>query len=103
MGQVPQDMVLFNDTIYYNILYGRLDATEDEVYNVSLIFSSSREASPLFGTETAPEGLLMILENFPQYLCDLALHHLRQRPRRNCIGGQTSGDPRTDFGDARRL
>lgn len=35
MGQVPQDMVLFNDTIYYNILYGRLDATEDEVYNVS--------------------------------------------------------------------
>lgn len=35
MGQVPQDMVLFNDTIYYNILYGRLDATEDEVYSVS--------------------------------------------------------------------
>lgn len=35
MGQVPQDMVLFNDTIYYNILYGRLDASEDEVYQVS--------------------------------------------------------------------
>ena len=35
MGQVPQDMVLFNDTIYYNILYGRLDATEEEVYQVS--------------------------------------------------------------------
>ena len=34
MGQVPQDMVLFNDTIYYNILYGRLDATAEEVYTV---------------------------------------------------------------------
>ena len=36
MGQVPQDMVLFNDTIYYNILYGRLDASEAEVYSVSI-------------------------------------------------------------------
>jgi ATP-binding cassette subfamily B protein len=28
---VPQDTVLFNDTIYYNILYGRPSATRDEV------------------------------------------------------------------------
>jgi len=28
---VPQDTVLFNDTIYYNILYGRPDASRDEV------------------------------------------------------------------------
>jgi ABC-type transport system involved in Fe-S cluster assembly fused permease/ATPase subunit len=28
---VPQDTVLFNDTIAYNIRYGRMDATEDEV------------------------------------------------------------------------
>lgn len=28
---VPQDTVLFNDTIYYNILYGRPDATREEV------------------------------------------------------------------------
>ena len=34
MGQVPQDMVLFNDTIYYNILYGRLTASEAEVHQV---------------------------------------------------------------------
>ena len=26
-----QDLVLFNDTIYYNIQYGRLDATREEV------------------------------------------------------------------------
>jgi ATP-binding cassette subfamily B protein len=28
---VPQDTVLFNDTIHYNILYGRPDATPEEV------------------------------------------------------------------------
>ncbi|MDX2217770.1 MAG: ATP-binding cassette domain-containing protein, partial [Burkholderiales bacterium] len=28
---VPQDTVLFNDTIYYNIAYGRPDATREEV------------------------------------------------------------------------
>ena len=42
MGQVPQDMVLFNDTIYYNILYGRLDATAEEVYTVLFCCSLDR-------------------------------------------------------------
>ena len=32
IGIVPQDTVLFNDTIYYNIQYGRPDATLDEVH-----------------------------------------------------------------------
>jgi ATP-binding cassette subfamily B protein len=31
IGIVPQDTVLFNDTIYYNIQYGRPGATRDEV------------------------------------------------------------------------
>ncbi|MGO1160987.1 ABCB family ABC transporter ATP-binding protein/permease [Brucella pseudogrignonensis] len=31
IGMVPQDTVLFNDTIAYNIRYGRTDATDDEV------------------------------------------------------------------------
>ena len=31
IGMVPQDTVLFNDTILYNIRYGRDDATEEEV------------------------------------------------------------------------
>lgn len=31
IGMVPQDTVLFNDTIEYNILYGRPDATHAEV------------------------------------------------------------------------
>ena len=31
IGIVPQDTVLFNDTVYYNILYGRPSATPGEV------------------------------------------------------------------------
>jgi ATP-binding cassette, subfamily B, heavy metal transporter len=31
LGVVPQDTVLFNDTILYNIRYGRPDATDEEV------------------------------------------------------------------------
>jgi ATP-binding cassette subfamily B protein len=31
IGVVPQDTVLFNDTIYYNIRYGRPDATQAEI------------------------------------------------------------------------
>ena len=27
-----QDLPLFNDTIYYNILYGRLGASQDDIY-----------------------------------------------------------------------
>ena len=31
IGVVPQDTVLFNDTIWYNIAYGRPDASEEEI------------------------------------------------------------------------
>jgi ATP-binding cassette subfamily B protein len=31
IGVVPQDTVLFNDTVYYNIAYGRPDASRDEI------------------------------------------------------------------------
>ena len=31
IGIVPQDTVLFNDTIYYNIAYGRPEASRDEI------------------------------------------------------------------------
>jgi len=31
IGIVPQDTVLFNDSIFYNIQYGNLDATKEEV------------------------------------------------------------------------
>uniref|UniRef100_A0A8C5TFN2 Iron-sulfur clusters transporter ABCB7, mitochondrial n=1 Tax=Malurus cyaneus samueli TaxID=2593467 RepID=A0A8C5TFN2_9PASS len=35
IGVVPQDAVLFHNTIYYNLLYGNTGATEEEVYAVA--------------------------------------------------------------------
>ena len=32
IGMVPQDTVLFNDTVFYNIRYGRANASEEDVY-----------------------------------------------------------------------
>ena len=37
IGVVPQDTVLFNDTIYYNIAYGRPTATRDEIENAARV------------------------------------------------------------------
>ncbi|XP_068812726.1 iron-sulfur clusters transporter ABCB7, mitochondrial [Struthio camelus] len=35
IGVVPQDAVLFHNTIYYNLLYGNISATPEEVYAVA--------------------------------------------------------------------
>ncbi|XP_059153917.1 iron-sulfur clusters transporter ABCB7, mitochondrial-like [Physella acuta] len=35
IGVVPQDCVLFHDTVYNNIVYGKLTATEDEVHRAA--------------------------------------------------------------------
>jgi ATP-binding cassette subfamily B protein len=37
LGVVPQDTVLFNDTIYYNISYGRPEATRAEVEDAARV------------------------------------------------------------------
>jgi len=35
LGIVPQDQVLFHDSIYYNIMYGNISATKEEVINAA--------------------------------------------------------------------
>lgn len=50
IGIVPQDTVLFNDTIYYNIAYGRPDAGRDEVVR------AARMAHIDAFIETLPDG-----------------------------------------------
>jgi len=50
IGIVPQDSVLFNDTIGYNIAYGRNDADEDDV------IAAARGAAILPFIERLPEG-----------------------------------------------
>jgi ATP-binding cassette subfamily B protein len=37
LGVVPQDTVLFNDTIYYNVSYGRPSATRPEIENAARV------------------------------------------------------------------
>ncbi len=50
VGMVPQDCVLFNDTVAYNIRYGRLGATQEEV-------EAAAEAAQIRGfIESLPEG-----------------------------------------------
>ena len=50
MGIVPQDTVLFNDTIYYNIAYGRPGASPSEIE------SAARLASIHDFVQSLPEG-----------------------------------------------
>ncbi|MGO3123101.1 MAG: ABCB family ABC transporter ATP-binding protein/permease, partial [Advenella sp.] len=50
IGIVPQDTVLFNNSIYYNIAYGRPDATRDEV------LEAARAASIHEFVMSLPEG-----------------------------------------------
>ena len=42
LGMVPQDTVLFNDTIGYNIRYGRWDATEEEMHEAARLAQIDR-------------------------------------------------------------
>jgi ATP-binding cassette subfamily B protein len=50
LGLVPQDVVLFNDTIRYNIAYGRPDATQRELEE------AARRAQLLHFIESLPQG-----------------------------------------------
>jgi ATP-binding cassette subfamily B protein len=50
IGVVPQDTVLFNDSIYYNIAYGRPEASRDEV------IAAARAAHILTFIESLPQG-----------------------------------------------
>ncbi len=50
IGVVPQDTVLFNDSIYYNIAYGRPDASREEV------IEAARAAHILDFIERLPQG-----------------------------------------------
>ena len=36
-GVVPQDVTLFNDTLYHNIAYGRLDATKADIEQAAIL------------------------------------------------------------------
>jgi len=60
IGMVPQDTVLFNDTIRYNIRYGRWNASDDEVEEaarLAQIDNFIRMAPKGYETEVGERGL----------------------------------------------
>jgi ATP-binding cassette, subfamily B, heavy metal transporter len=60
IGMVPQDTVLFNDTVRYNIRYGRWDATDAEVEEAAKhaqIDGFIRHAPKGYDTEVGERGL----------------------------------------------
>ncbi len=60
IGMVPQDTVLFNDTVRYNIRYGRWDATDAEVEEAARLaqIDAFIRATPLgYETEVGERGL----------------------------------------------
>ena len=57
IGIVPQDTVLFNDTIGYNIAYGRPEATEDE------ILAAAKAAYVDRFVHSLPEGYDTVIEH----------------------------------------
>ena len=60
IGMVPQDTVLFNDTIAYNIRYGRIDASEEQVIEAAKMAQISDFIETLpqgFASEVGERGL----------------------------------------------
>ena len=60
IGMVPQDTVLFNDTVAYNIRYGRPSATEEEVQTAAEVAQISHFIRTLpegFDTKVGERGL----------------------------------------------
>ena len=55
IGVVPQDTVLFNDTIYYNLSYGKINAGEKEIWEVA------RRAKLSELIKTLPDGMSTVV------------------------------------------
>ncbi|KAI8060122.1 putative ABC transporter [Gongronella butleri] len=62
MGVVPQDTTLFNNSIYYNINYGRTDATKEEVHDAARrarIHDAIMDLPDKYDTTVGERGLMV--------------------------------------------
>ncbi len=120
IGVVPQDTVLFNDTIGYNVRYGQPDASDDEVReaaNLARISGLIEKLPDGFDTEVGERGLKLsggekqrvaiartILKNPPILLLDEATSALDSHTEREIQSALESiAEGRTSIIIAHRL
>ena len=48
---LPQDTVLFNDTVMHNIRYGRIEATDEEVVAAAKVWKGPLQRKALAGSD----------------------------------------------------
>lgn len=101
IGVVPQDTVLFNDTIYHNISYGNVEAPEEDVLNASKmaqVHDIVQRMPAKYKTKVGERGLKLsggekqrvsiaraILKNPPILLCDEATSALDSNTERTIV------------------
>ncbi|MGZ9810671.1 ABCB family ABC transporter ATP-binding protein/permease [Pseudoroseicyclus sp. H15] len=120
IGVVPQDTVLFNDTIRYNIAYGREGATQEQIETVARAASIHRFIASLpegYDTQVGERGLKLsggekqrvgiartLLKNPPILLLDEATSALDTGTEREIQGElKAMGHGRTVISIAHRL
>ncbi|KAH9310485.1 hypothetical protein KI387_025520, partial [Taxus chinensis] len=120
LGVVPQDTVLFNDTIFHNIHYGRLSATEEEVFNAArnaAIHDTILRFPEQYQTKVGERGLKLsggekqrvalaraFLKSPPIFLCDEATSALDSTTEAEILSALKSlANDRTSIFIAHRL
>jgi ATP-binding cassette, subfamily B, heavy metal transporter len=120
IGVVPQDTVLFNDTIRYNIAYGRADASEEEIFAAARAAQIHQFILSLpkgYETQVGERGLKLsggekqrvgiartLLKNPPILLLDEATSALDSETEQDIKGALTlAGKGRTVITIAHRL
>lgn len=120
LAVVPQDTVLFNDTIFHNIHYGRLTATEEEVYDAArhaAIHDTILQFPDQYQTRVGERGLKLsggekqrvalaraFLKSPPIFLCDEATSALDSTTEAEILSALKSlANDRTSIFIAHRL
>lgn len=120
LAVVPQDTVLFNDTIFHNIHYGRLTATEEEVYDAArhaAIHDTILRFPEQYQTRVGERGLKLsggekqrvalaraFLKSPPIFLCDEATSALDSTTEAEILAALKSlANDRTSIFIAHRL
>ena len=69
---MPQDLTLFNESIYYNIAYGREGASEEEVYRAARRAAIDTQVCCELGDEGSGYHTMMQLLAYPMLHCPQA-------------------------------